>query len=347
MGATIKTDRVATRYVAAASLAKGIVRVRRGKGFSYLYRNRLIKTATQLQRIKSLAIPPAWTDVRICPYPSGHLQAVGRDAAGRRQYIYHPSWIKKRSDKKYTRLLHFGEALPDLRNRVNNDLRAEDWSAERVIATAIRLMENSHLRIGGEQYEKDYHSHGLITLQNQHAHPGKNSLVIAYTGKKGVQQQHRITDRLLIGLIRRCRELPGKRLFQYKDEAGRRKAITTTQVNQYIKSATGENFSAKDFRTWAGTVYALNFLLHHPERADAADQNLIPEMLQYVSKHLGNTPSVCRKYYIHPRILQLYEKGGKDSRPSIKMSKQLFGKKELSALEKKLIRLLRIEKDTD
>ena len=177
MAAIIKSLRAATRYVAAASLANGIVRVRKGKGFAYFYHKCVVNAATQLQRIRSLAIPPAWTDVKICPYAYGHLQAVGRDQAGRKQYIYHSSWVQKRSESKYNRLRQFGEALGLLRRQVNHDLRGDDWTAAKVIATAIRLMESSHMRIGGLQYEKEYTSHGLTTLQNQHTHLEKGKLV--------------------------------------------------------------------------------------------------------------------------------------------------------------------------
>ncbi|MCR6721071.1 MAG: hypothetical protein NVV59_12460 [Chitinophagaceae bacterium] len=184
MAVTVKKIRAATRYVAASTLLKGITRVRRGKGFVYYYHNKPVKAATQLQRIRSLAIPPAWTDVLICPHAFGHLQAIGRDMAGRKQYIYHSSWVNKRSENKFSRLLQFGNSLALLRQRVNSDLRGDDWTADKVIATAIRLMENSHMRIGGLQYEKQHASHGLTTLQNKHAHLEKGKLIVAYTGKK-------------------------------------------------------------------------------------------------------------------------------------------------------------------
>lgn len=347
MAATSKSKRAATRYIAAESLAHGIVRKRKGKGFAYYYRNRPLRAESQLQRIKSLAIPPAWTQVMICPYASGHLQAVGTDLAGRRQYIYHPAWVQIRSEKKFDKLLQFGKALLQLRRKVQRDLRIREWTAPKVIATAIRLMECSHMRIGGLQYERDHSSHGLTTLKNEHARLESGGLIICYKGKKGVSQKHRITDRLLVNLIRRCRELPGKRLFQYLGQDGKPHEITTTMVNQYIKDATGDNFSAKDFRTWAGSVYAYYFLLQQSGEEEISIQQKIQQTLNYVSERLGNTPTVCRKYYIHPRLLNQIEKGGFNTRPSVDLSKQLFGKKGLSSLEKSLLRLLRMKKDTD
>lgn len=332
-------------FVATTSLEKGIQRLPHGKSFRYRYEDKAVRDPSILARIRVLAIPPAWTAVRICPSANGHLQAIGTDLAGRRQYIYHPAWKKKRSEKKYSRLLHFGKALPKLRQRVSADLKKKNWSVEKLIAAAIRLLDNSHMRIGDTQYERDHETYGLTTLERKHARITGKEMLFCYRGKKGVSQQHRITDRSLINLIKQCRELPGKKLFEFEED-GQRRVIHSTDVNAYIHEAMGDRFSAKDFRTWAGTLYAFSFL-QKPLPDDSSPARQLKEMLCYVSSQLGNTASVCRNYYIHPLIIQQFEKGGYDTRPSAAQSVPLFGKRGLSEMEKSLLRLLRKKRDTD
>lgn len=299
-------------FVATTSLEKGIQRLPHGKSFRYRYEDKAVRDPSILARIRVLAIPPAWTAVRICPSANGHLQAIGTDLAGRRQYIYHPAWKKKRSEKKYSRLLHFGKALPKLRQRVSADLKKKNWSVEKLIAAAIRLLDNSHMRIGDTQYERDHETYGLTTLERKHARITGKEMLFCYRGKKGVSQQHRITDRSLINLIKQCRELPGKKLFEFEED-GQRRVIHSTDVNAYIHEAMGDRFSAKDFRTWAGTVQALiAFSETGPPESVADTRKKIVEVLDKVSKHLGNTRTVCKKYYVHPCIFELYEKNELD-----------------------------------
>jgi len=336
------------KHVPLTSATQGITRVRRGKGFSYHYRGKPVRSASLLNRIRALAIPPAWAHVWICPSANGHLQATGVDAAGRKQYRYHPLWVNKRSQKKYDRLLQFGYGLPALRRQVSHDLRDKEWNERKVIAIAIRLLECSHIRPGNPEYEKRYHSFGLSTLRDDHVKIGNGKMTLTFRGKKGIMQQQSIRDKHLIRLIRSCRELPGKKLFQYYTPAGNRRSITSTLVNQYIQEACGENFSAKDFRTWAGSIYALDFLLSKSATPsnDSPAQDL-KSMLLHVSSRLGNTASICHGYYIHPVILEYYKE--KNCLTLIRPARAgvLFGKNSLSSLEKTFLRLLKKKRKTD
>lgn len=340
------SGRVAIRHISVTSPAAGITRIRRGKGFSYHYRGKPIRSASLLNRIRALVIPPAWVQVWICPFANGHLQATGVDIAGRKQYLYHPLWVNKRSQKKYDRLFQFGNSLSSLRRKVSRDLRDQEWAERKVIAIAIRLLERSHIRLGNTEYEKRYHSFGLSTLRDNHVAIGHGKVTLTFKGKKGILQQQSIRDKHLARLIRSCRELPGKNLFQYYTPTGKRRSITSTLVNQYIREGCGEDFTAKDFRTWAGSIYALDFLLWESAQ-DNFSKHDMKAMLSHVSKRLGNTAGICHSYYIHPAVLKFYESKHAPGLAGKNIAGPLFGKTGLSALEKFFLYLLKKERNTD
>ena len=289
----------------------GIRRKRSGKGFSYRAPDgALIHDTETLRRIRSLAIPPAWTDVWICPNPNGHLQATGRDAKGRKQYRYHPRWRDVRDETKYTRLIAFGEALPRIRERVDADLARYGLPREKVLATVVRLLETTFIRVGNEEYAKTNKSYGLTTMRNEHVAISGSTIQFHFHGKSGIEHTIGINDQRVARIVKRCKELPGKELFQYLDDDGERQTIDSGDVNAYLEAITGEHFTAKDFRTWAGTVLAA-MALHEFESFDSeaqAKKNLI-QAIERVAERLGNTPSVCRKCYVHPAVLDAYLEG--------------------------------------
>lgn len=289
----------------------GIRRRGAGRGFAYYDdENRLIRDPGVLARIKSLAIPPAWTEVWICPEPAGHIQATGRDARGRKQYRYHPRWRRFRDRNKYGRVLAFGRALPRLRAKIDADLRRHGLVRERVLAAVTRLLEVTLIRVGNEDYARTNHSYGLTTLRKRHAILGRTGAVFEFRGKSGVKHRTGFRDARLARIVRACQELPGQRLFQYVDENGLRHAIGSAEVNAYMHEAMGEDFSAKDFRTWAGALAAYRFLRDQPAPANAAEaRSVIGECVKDVARQLGNTAAVCRACYIHPRVLSAYEEG--------------------------------------
>ena len=327
-------------HVDADSLEAGVQRKRSGKGFAYYNRGKKIQDPKRIKRFNALRIPPAWRNVNISRDPYAHLQATGIDDAGRKQYIYHPEWRQKRSLKKFNSLLEFGTSLPDLRRAVQAELKQKGWTIRKLVATAIRLVECSHIRTGSEVYERTYSSYGLTTLEAKHVRKDRNCLLLAYRGKKGVAQMHRISDRYLINLIRKCKELPGKKLFQFSDSSGLKQTVKSGDINDFIHEAMNKPFTAKDFRTWAGSVYAYQFWLNHATKAGEGNNSiLIKDMLADVSKRLGNTPAVCRSYYIHPEVLKLFDQP--DKIPSAPAGSVVFGKSGLSPLEKVLIKLLK------
>jgi DNA topoisomerase I len=286
----------------------GIVRIRKGNGFSYRLENKLIKTPEVLQRIKKLAIPPAWTQVWICPVENGHIQATGLDMRKRKQYRYHASWHALRHETKYHRLLEFGKALPQLRLRVEQDLNKRELSQERVLALAISIMERTYIRIGNSGYEKLYGSYGLTTMKDKHVEINGSEVKFCFKGKKGIDHEVTLKSRRLARVIKACRDIPGKELFQYVTENGERRSIDSGLVNAYIKEATGMDFTAKDFRTWAGSLNILWAFKAIGEATTVTEckKNVI-EALDAVSKKLGNTRTVCKKYYVHPGLIRLYE----------------------------------------
>jgi DNA topoisomerase-1 len=297
------------RYV--SDTRPGIRRKRAGKGFSYTGPDgAAIRDDQTLRRIRSLAIPPAWQDVWICPLPNGHLQAAGRDARGRKQYRYHPRWRSTRDETKYERMADFGRALPRIRERIEQDLALPGLPREKVLATVVRLLEITLIRVGNEEYAKSNRSFGLTTLRDRHVQVDGTQLRFEFRGKSGVRHRVDLRDRRLARIVKRCRDLPGHELFQYVDDAGQHQTIDSGDVNDYLRAISGEDFTAKDFRTWAGTVLAA-LALQEFEGFDSqaqAKRNIVAA-IQNVAKRLGNTPSVCRKCYVHPAIIDAYLEG--------------------------------------
>jgi DNA topoisomerase I len=282
----------------------GIRRIKRGGRFCYRApRGALVRDAATLSRIRALAIPPAWTDVWIATNPRGHIQATGRDARGRKQYRYHPRWREVRDEAKYHRLVAFCAVLPKLRAAIERDLACSCLCKTKVIATVVALMERAQLRVGNEEYARHNRSYGATTLRDRHARIRGDTLELAYRGKGGQARRVRITDRRLARIVRRCRDLPGQRLFQYVED-GAIRAITSTDVNDYLRAASGGPFTAKDYRTWAATLAAAWLLCGEIRPATQRDcKRCIARVIGAVARQLGHTPAVCRASYIHPRIL--------------------------------------------
>jgi DNA topoisomerase I len=298
----------AVNLIYASDKASGITRKRSGEKFEYYYKDEKIKDDEELLRIKHLAIPPAWENVWICPSPNGHLQATGLDALKRKQYKYHPLWNALRDHTKYYRLHEFGKALPSIRAQLEKDISLPGLPLEKVLATVVSLMERTSIRVGSNFYEKLYGSFGLTTLKDKHVKINGTHLRFSFMGKKGISHDIEIKSRKLAGIVKKCRDIPGRELFQYYDENGDRKSIDSGMVNTYIKNISGGDFTAKDFRTWAGTVQAfLAFKEKGCCESETETKRMINEVLDVVSQHLGNTRTVCKKYYVHPRVISLYE----------------------------------------
>jgi len=291
-----------------ADTEPGIRRLRRGQGFSYVGSDgKRVTEAAKLARIRSLAIPPAWTDVWICRFANGHLQATGRDAKGRKQYRYHALWQESQSAGKFHHLNDFGAALPRVRRQIESHLALPGLPREKVLAALLRLLDIACLRVGNDEYRRANGSFGLTTLNDRHAQFRGNGLVLRFRGKSGVEHQCSIEDPRLARVVRHCQELPGQRLFQYVDEAGQRRAVRSTDVNRYLRRVAGEDCSAKEFRTWRGSVEALVALRELGEASSKtqADER-IRDVVKQVAERLGNTRAVCRKYYIHPALFEAY-----------------------------------------
>ena len=276
--------------------------------FEYYYKNEIIKDDEELLRIKHLVIPPAWEKVWICKKENGHLQATGYDTKNRKQYKYHPHWNALRNETKFYRLHDFGNALPEIRLQLEKDLRIPKLTERKVLAAVVSLMERTNIRIGNAFYEKEYGSFGLTTLKDKHVKFNGNAVMFSFTGKKGVGHKIKLKSKKLANIIKKCRDVPGKELFQYYDEAGNRHSIDSGLVNSYIREISHQDFTAKDFRTWAGTVQAFIALesMGCCETKTETKRKMV-EALDIVSEHLGNTRTVCKKYYVHPLILSLYE----------------------------------------
>jgi DNA topoisomerase I len=297
------------RYVSDES--PGIRRVKSGRSFRYLDRDgRAIRDPDTLARIKALVIPPAWTEVWICPRPDGHIQATGRDARGRKQYRYHARWRSVRDEAKYGRTLAFGRSLAKIRRATDRDLKLPGLPRRKVLAAVVRLLETTLIRIGNDEYARDNNSFGLTTMRDRHARVRGTTLEFRFRGKSGIQHTVSIGDRRLAQVVRRCQDLPGQELLQYIDEEGEVRDVGSDDVNAYLREIAGEEFTAKDFRTWAGTVLAL-IALQEFEAFDTqvqAKQNVV-RAIESVARRLGNTPSVCRKCYVHPGVLDAYLEG--------------------------------------
>ena len=289
----------------------GIRRVRSGRGVRYVGPDgALIRDAETLARIKKLAIPPAWTDVWICPFANGHIQAVGRDERGRKQYRYHERWRAAQDEAKYGRMIAFGKALPRIRRQIARDLARPGLDRRKVLAAIVRLLETSLIRVGNDEYARTNGSYGLTTLKDRHASCNGSAIRFRFRGKSGIVHEVEVNDRRLARVVRQCQDLPGQELFQYVDETGQVRDVTSGDVNEYLRQVAGQEFSAKDFRTWAGTVLAA-LALREFEAFDSqtqAKRNIL-EAIRSVAKRLGNTPTVCRKCYVHPHIIDAYLEG--------------------------------------
>jgi len=292
-----------------SDLDPGIRRRKAGHGFDYLDADgEPITDEPTLDRIRKLAIPPAWTDVWIAPSERGHIQATGRDARGRKQYRYHERWREVRDEHKYDRVIAFGHALPKLRSRVEHDLSLRGLPREKVLAAVIRVMEITLIRVGNEEYAKVNKSFGLTTLRDRHVHVGANRAVFEFRGKSGKVHRTGFSDRRLARIVKACQDLPGQRLFQYLDDDGQQHSVESADVNGYLHEVLGDDFSAKDFRTWAGTLAAARALVSLPECASPGEaKRNVNTCVKAVAGVLGNTPAVCRKAYIHPIVLEAYE----------------------------------------
>ncbi len=297
------------RYVSDAK--PGITRTRCGKGFAYYgTHGDLIRDKKKLARIRAIVVPPAWTDVWICPTANGHIQATGFDVRGRKQYRYHERWREARDVNKFQGILQFGAALPAIRARIADDMKRPGQSREKVLATVVKLLEVTLIRVGNAEYAKENESYGLTTIRKKHIDLVGSDIHFHFTGKSGKDWELSISDRRIANVVRKCSELPGYELFKYEGDDGSLHDVTSSDVNAYLQEITGEAFTAKDFRTWSGTVLAA-MALDELEKFDSeaqAKKNVVAA-IEHVARLLGNTPTICRKCYIHPQILDSYIDG--------------------------------------
>jgi DNA topoisomerase-1 len=324
----------------------GYTRRRSGKGFVYLRPDgHVVRNPKVLRRIRSLVIPPAWTDVWICLDENGHIQATGHDARGRKQYRYHERWRTVRDETKYERMLEFGRALGKIRARVRRDLRLDGLPREKVLAAVVRLMDQTAIRIGNEQYARENKSFGLTTMEDRHVKVAGDSIQFRFTGKSGKAHAIETNDARLARIVRRCRDLPGQRLFQYVDGDGNPQAVTSNDVNDYLRAATGADFTAKDFRTWVGTLCAAAAIggTELPATQTAIKRGLV-EIVKTVAEQLGNTVAVCRKCYIHPRVLEAFSDATLRAKLVVTAkAPSASGTRALKQLEVRLLCLLRMK----
>ncbi len=290
---------------------EGIARRRKGKGFSYVTSSgRTVKDRATLARIKKLVIPPAWTDVWICRLANGHIQATGRDARHRKQYLYHPDWVRLRDEAKYDRLITFAKTLPGVRADIRRQMAKGGLGRDKVIATVLHLLDTTLIRVGNPEYARTNNSFGLTTLQDRHVVCDGGAIRFRFRGKSGKEWRLRLQNRRVARIVKSCQDLPGQHLFQYEDDDGAPRQITSTDVNGYLREASGLDATAKDFRTWAGTVLAAVELCRAgPAETKTATERNIREAVKSVAERLGNTVSVCRKCYVHPEILESYREG--------------------------------------
>ncbi|MEK6300023.1 MAG: DNA topoisomerase IB [Acidobacteriota bacterium] len=310
------------RYVTDAK--PGFSRRRAGRGFVFISLDaKPIREEDQLRRIKALAIPPAWTDVWICPSPNGHLQATGRDSKRRKQYRYHSRWHQVRDETKYDRLISFGDSLPAIRRRVRRDLAMTGLPRDRVLATVVQLLEKALIRVGNECYARDNGSFGLTTLRNRHVSIKGSKLRFEFKGKSGRKHIVDVSDLRLAKIVKSCQDLPGYELFQYEDENGEYHSVESADVNEYLREISGSDFSAKDFRTWAGTVIAAIALKEvGAANSDQEAKNNIATAVSRAAEQLGNTPAVCRKCYVHPEIIDAYLDGSLEALTASRASRK-------------------------
>lgn len=322
----------------------GIRRRRRGRSFQYLDPDgRTITDAAQRARIRALAIPPAWTDVWICPSPNGHLQATGRDARGRKQYRYHPRWREVRDEIKYERMIAFGEALPKIRRRVDRDIARRALSKPRVVAAVVRLLDETSIRVGNDEYARENKSFGLTTMQKRHVDVDGSRIMFRFRGKGGKPSDVDVTDPRVARVLRRCEGLPGQHLFQYVDGDGDPVDVDSDDVNDYLRDVTGEDFTAKDFRTWSGTVLAAWALEELGEAGSPTQaKRQVVRAVESVAKELGNTPAVSRSSYVHPQVIETHLEGNLTRELGRKADRRVAqGMRGLTAQEAAVLALLR------
>ena len=301
----------AVNLVYVSDTFPGIIRQKKGNTYKYVRDEKEIADEAELQRIKKLVLPPAWENVWICALHNGHLQATGLDIKKRKQYRYHPSWNALRNHTKFYRMLQFGKKLPAIRLKLEKDLSLPGLPKNKILATVVSLMERTNIRVGNNIYEKLYGSFGLTTLKDSHVKVNGNDVKFSFIGKKGIPHSISLKNKKLASIVQKSKDIPGKELFQYYDEKGQRHSIDSGMVNEYLKSSCGEDFTAKDFRTWAGTVNAfLAFRELGMAETDSSTKKNIIAALDKVASQLGNTRTVCKKYYVHPLILSLYETKG-------------------------------------
>jgi DNA topoisomerase-1 len=320
---------------------KGYYRKRRANGFGYVNEEgKAVKDKEVLERIKKLVIPPAWENVWISPFENGHLQVTGTDVRGRKQYRYHSDWNKIRNQSKFFRLRRFATALPAIREHVEKDLARKGLPYEKVVALVVKLIEMTNIRIGNDAYKKLYGSFGLTTLRDKHVKFDGATVYFDFTGKKGVKHKIKLQSRKMANLVKKCKDIPGQELFQYYDDNNHRHTIGSGDINRYIKEISGEDFTAKDFRAWAGSLNALCAFLDIGEHSSDADfKRKVVNVLDHVAGKLGNTRTVCKKYYVHPTVIAAYEKGTIwNYKPSGHTNSG-----ELNATEKALLELLTTE----
>jgi len=332
-------------YTSDAETA-GITRKKNGKKYSYYKDGEKIRDKDEISRINKLVIPPAWENVWICALDNGHLQATGFDVKKRKQYRYHPLWSALRNHTKFYRMLQFGYALPDIRLQVEKDLALRNFDKRKILALIVSLMQKTNIRIGNNAYEKLYGSFGLTTLKGKHVKVQGQKISFHFKGKKGVMHDIDLKSRRLSKLIQKCKDIPGKELFQYIDDEGNLHTVDSGMVNDYIKEISGEDFTAKDFRTWSGTVSALiafkeiGYAETHTEY-----KKKVKEALEMVASHLGNTSTVCRKYYVHPLVINLYENNTiKKYLDELEEIEKNDGKAGLTHEEKLVLKILENEK---
>ncbi len=327
----------AVHLVYVSDTDKGITRTKKGKSFTYTYNNKKVTDENTLFRIKRLVIPPAWTNVWICHKENGHIQCTGIDASGRKQYRYHELWKALRKETKFYRLLEFGKALPDIRSTLSQHLSKQDLNKQKVLAAVVSLMDKTSICVGSNMYEKLYGSYGLSTLKDKHVNIKGDTVTFSFKGKKGVYHNISLKSKRLSRIVKQCRDIPGKELFQYLDNNGERHSIDSGDVNNYIKEISKGVFTSKDFRTWTGTVNCLNQLsdIGNYETKTQMKKNIVCA-LDGVAQTLGNTRTVCKSHYVHPVILTSYENNSLE-----RYLKQIKGKKNTEEnAEKVLLKIL-------
>ncbi|KGO88358.1 DNA topoisomerase I [Flavobacterium rivuli WB 3.3-2 = DSM 21788] len=345
IGSDPKTTAKAVGLRYSLSSDKGYYRKRKANGFSYIDETgTTIKDKDALARIKALVIPPAWENVWISPYENGHLQVTGTDVKGRKQYRYHPDWNKIRNQSKFFRLRRFALALPHIREQVEKDLKRNGLPYEKIVALVVKLIELTNIRIGNDAYKKLYGSFGLTTLRDRHVKFDGATVMFDFVGKKGVKHKIKLQSRRMANLVKKCQDIPGQELFQYLDDDGHRHTIGSGDINNYLKEISGEDFTAKDFRAWAGSLNALCAFNELGEFESVTDfKRKVVSVLDSVAEKLGNTRTVCKKYYVHPTVVAAYEKG---TLWNYKIT-EINNDGELNPSEKALLELLSTEDIAD